>query len=216
MPTVLCYGDSNTWGYDPASGARHPREKRWPGVLAGLLPGCEIVEEGLPGRTTILDDPFEDGRNGLPYLGPCLASHAPIDVVVLMLGTNDTKTIFPRDAAGIAGGAARLVEVIQKSRSGPGQRAPQVLLVAPPPVTAPGPVQRIWGFSAGSVERAGQLAGFYRATAEMLGCAFLDGGSAAAVSPADAVHLDARAHEALGKAIAESVRPLLPAVAESR
>lgn len=209
MTTILCYGDSNTWGHDPATGERLPREKRWPGVLRRLLPACEIIEEGLRGRTTILDDPFEEGRNGLTYLTPCLATHEPIDLVVLMLGTNDVKTIFPLDAAGIAAGADRLVNVIRRSRCGPGQRSPQVLLVAPPPVTDPGPVQRIWGFSAGSVERARELAGFYRAAAGNLGCPFLDGGAFAAVSPADGVHLDERAHEALGTAIAENVRAVL-------
>jgi hypothetical protein len=70
VPTILCYGDSNTWGCHPASGARLGRDQRWPGVLRRLLPECEIIEEGLRGRTTILDDPFEDGRNGLTYLGP--------------------------------------------------------------------------------------------------------------------------------------------------
>jgi lysophospholipase L1-like esterase len=209
MTTILCYGDSNTWGHDPASGERLPGGKRWPGVLRRLLPGCEIVEEGLPGRTTILDDPFEEGRNGLAYLLPCLLSHAPIDLVVLMLGTNDSKTIFPLDAAGIAAAAERLVTVVRRSLCGPGSRSPQVLLVAPPPVTDPGPLQRIWGFSAGSVERARELPRYYRAAAEHLGCGFLDGSAVAAVSPADGVHLDASAHEALGSAIAESVRAAL-------
>lgn len=209
MTTILCYGDSNTWGHDPESGQRLPREKRWPGVLAKLVPGCEIVEEGLPGRTTILDDPFEEGRNGLAYLAPCLGSHAPIDLVVLMLGTNDVKTIFPLDAAGIAAGADRLANVIRRSRCGPAQGPPQVLLVAPPPVTDPGPVQRVWGFSAASVARARELGGFCRAAAERSGYRFLDAGAVAAVSPADGVHLDERAHQALGAAIAGSVRSIL-------
>jgi lysophospholipase L1-like esterase len=209
MPTILCYGDSNTWGYDPVSGQRFPREKRWPGVVRRLLPDCEVIEEGLPGRTTIFDDPFEDGRNGLTYLRPCLASHAPIDLVVLMLGTNDVKTVFPLDAAGIAAGADRLAGIVRGSGCGDGGGSPQLLLVAPPPVTAPGPVQRIWGFSAASVERASELARFYRAAAESSGYPFLDAGPVAAVSPADGVHLDERAHRALGNAIAESVRDLL-------
>ncbi len=209
MTTILCYGDSNTWGHDPASGGRLPREKRWPGILRRLVPRCEVIEEGLPGRTTILDDPFEEGRNGLAYLGPCLASHAPIDLVVLMLGTNDVKTIFPLDAAGIAAGADRLINVVRRSRTGPGQRAPEVLLVAPPPVTDPAPLQRVWGFSAASVERAGELARFYEAAARNQGCGFLDGGAVAAVSPADGVHLDDKAHQAVGTAIAERARALL-------
>jgi lysophospholipase L1-like esterase len=210
MTTILCYGDSNTWGANPSGFDRFPPTKRWPGVLRRLLPGCDVVEEGLRGRTTIFDDPFKDGRNGLTYLGPCLDTHAPVDLVVLMLGTNDVKTIFPFDAAGIAAGAARLVEVVQRSPHGPGQRPPKVLLVAPPPVAPPpSPLQRVWGFSAASVERARELPLFYRAAAANLGCAFLEGGTVASVSPLDGVHLDEAAHAALAAAIAASARELL-------
>jgi len=210
MTTILCYGDSNTWGSNPSGGDRFPPGARWPGIVRRLLPGCEVVEEGLRGRTTLFDDPFEDGRNGLTYLGPCLDSHAPLDLVVLMLGTNDVKTIFPLDGAGIAAGAARLVEVVQQSPHGPGQRPPKVLLVAPPPVLVPpSPLQRVWGFSAASVERARELPLYYRAAATNLGCAFLDGGAVASVSPLDGVHLDEAAHAALGAAIAASARELL-------
>jgi lysophospholipase L1-like esterase len=209
MRTVLCYGDSNTWGHDPASGLRHGPDQRWPGVLRRVLPGAWVIEEGLPGRTTLLDDPFEDGRNGLTYLGPCLASHRPIDLVVLMLGTNDVKGIFPLDAAGIAAAAARLLDVIGRSQAGPDGRAPAALLVAPPPVTAPGPVQELWGFSPVSVERARGLARLYRAAAEARGCGFLDAGEHVAVSPLDGVHLEAAAHQRLGTEIAARVAAML-------
>jgi lysophospholipase L1-like esterase len=209
MPTVLCYGDSNTWGHDPATNARLPAEKRWPGVLRRGVPEATVIEEGLSGRTTILDDPFEDGRNGLTYLVPCLASHRPLDVVILMLGTNDVKGCFPLDAPGIAAAAARLVDTVRRSQAGPGWGTPEVLLVAPPPVTAPGPVQELWGFSAVSVERARRLGELYRAAAESRACAFLDAGAVVSVSPLDGVHLDQAAHERLGTELAARVRALV-------
>ncbi len=208
MPTILCYGDSNTWGFDPASGRRFPEPKRWPGVLRRQLPDAWVVEEGLGGRTTVLEDPWEPGRNGEVYLLPCLATHAPIDLVVIMLGTNDVKGCFPRDAAGIAAGAARLVDLALRSQAGPGGGAPQVLLVAPPPVTAPGPLQEVWGFSAASVERSKDLARLYRAVAGSRACAFLDAGAFAAVSPLDGVHLDEAAQAKLGVEVARKVREL--------
>src|SRR5919204_1412889 len=134
MRTILCYGDSNTYGYDAATAGRFPRDVRWPGVVRRELgPEFEIIEEGLNGRTTIWDDPFVDGRNGRQYLGPCLQSHAPIHLVVLMLGTNDLKAVFRVSAPEIASGAAALVATIQTSRAGPGMAAPHVLLVVPPP-----------------------------------------------------------------------------------
>ena len=111
MPVIVCLGDSNTHGYDQATGLRFPSDVRWPGVLAAEVGGrAEVIEEGLNGRTTIWDDPYMEGRNGRAYLLPCLRSHAPIDVLVVMLGANDTKTIVGRSAAEIAAGAGALLD----------------------------------------------------------------------------------------------------------
>ena len=137
LPTVVCYGDSNTHGAIGATGLRYPREVRWPGVVARELAGrAHVVEEGLNGRTTIWDDPFSPGRNGRDYLRPCLDSHAPVAVVVIMLGTNDLKSILRLGPAEIAAGAGSLVDVARESASGPDGGPPAVLLVAPPPLGA--------------------------------------------------------------------------------
>jgi lysophospholipase L1-like esterase len=209
LPVVLCYGDSNTWGYDPATGKRFARDVRWPGVLASLLEGeARIVEEGLNGRTTVREDPYEPGRSGLAYLQPCLESHAPIDVVVLMLGTNDLKTTFGLGASDIAAGAATLVQSTQRSGTGPGGAAPLVLLVSPP---VPGDVHdhmELWGFE-GARERAATLPRLYRAAALNAAVAFLDASALVAADPSDGVHLAAQSHRILGTAIAGAVRPLL-------
>jgi len=211
MATILCFGDSNTWGFDPADGSRFPPDVRWPGVMRKHLPaGWQVIEEALCGRTALLDDPFEDGRNGLPYLVPCLASHAPVDLVALMLGTNDTKSFFPYDAPGIAAGISRLVETIQRSQRGPGGAPPRVLILAPAPVQAAKPLQEVWGFDALAVERSRGLARYYQAVAEKLGVGFLDAGKLVAVSPVDGVHLDRAALARLGEAVAHEVRQLLP------
>jgi len=109
MKTVLCYGDSNTWGYDPTSKERFAPETRWTGVLAESLGvAFRVIEEGLNGRTTVWDDPIEGHKNGQTYLVPCLASHKPIDLVVLMLGTNDLKMRFSVPADDIARGVGLL------------------------------------------------------------------------------------------------------------
>ena len=132
-PTVVCYGDSNTHGFDVAMFGRLGRTARWPGVLAAELgPSAAVVEEGLNGRTTIWDDPFEEGRSGRAYLGPCLASHAPVGVLVIMLGTNDSKLSFHLGATEIANGAGALVDLALRSGSGPDGGPPAVLLVVPP------------------------------------------------------------------------------------
>lgn len=136
MKTILCYGDSNTWGWNPDTGLRYPRDIRWPGRLQiELGPTYYVIEEGLNGRTTVWDDPIEEHKNGKTYLYPCLESHKPLDLVVLMLGTNDLKTRFWLSTLDIVSGIARLVEIIQSSRSGVQETSPKILLLAPPLVT---------------------------------------------------------------------------------
>src|SRR4051794_36747894 len=135
MKTVLCYGDSNTWGYDPATRTRYPLEVRWTGVLANRL-GLEyrVVEEGLNGRTTRWDDPIETGRTGLTYLRPCIESHQPLDLIIIMLGTNDLKRRFDLSASDIAQSAAELTDLAWRLGHEPDGSHAQVLLVAPPAV----------------------------------------------------------------------------------
>ena len=125
MPTVLAFGNSNTWGSIPGQDARMAPDVRWPGVMARALgTSFEIIEEGLRGRTTVFDDPEEPGRNGLVYFAPCLFSHAPLDLVVISLGCNDTKAKFSATPEMIAAGAERLLEASLVSESGPGGIAP--------------------------------------------------------------------------------------------
>lgn len=209
MPTVLCYGDSNTHGADPAGGERFTGDVRWPGVLRRELRNeVDVIEEGLNGRTTVWDDPFQEGRNGRAYLLPCLLSHEPVDLVVLLLGTNDLKAIYGLDAPRIAAGASTLVEIIQRSATGPGGRPPRTLLVVPPPVGATTTRSELWGFGR-AAEESRRLPTFYRTVAAETGCDLLDSGAHVAPSPLDGVHLDAEGHARLGLAIAVEVRRIL-------
>jgi lysophospholipase L1-like esterase len=115
MKEILCYGDSNTWGFTPATGARYPYAVRWPGVLGALLgSGCRITENGVNGRTTVFNDPDFPCRNGKTGLGYALCAGKPFDLVILMLGTNDLKFT---DAAGAARGAAELVALLQNANA---------------------------------------------------------------------------------------------------
>jgi lysophospholipase L1-like esterase len=209
MPTIVCYGDSNTHGYDAATGGRFARSVRWPGVLSAELGGAaDVIEEGLNGRTTIWDDPYLDGRNGRAYLLPCLRSHAPVDVLVLMLGTNDLKSIFGRSAAEIAEGAGALVELALLSGTGAEDSQPRVLLVAPPLLGGRTATSELWGFGEARA-RSQQFTALYRTAAELRGVAFLDAAPVAEVDPADGVHLTVAGHVALGRAAADAVRGLL-------
>lgn len=205
---ILCFGDSNTWGYVPVSAERYARNVRWSGVMAGLLgPAFEVIEEGQNGRTTVWDDPLEGGaKNGLSYLPACLESHHPIDLVILMLGTNDLKARFSLTALDIALGAERLLQTIQMSRCGVNGRAPLVLLAAPPPIDPKNDAAEMFS---GGREKSVFLARHYAEVAERAGCAFIDVGQCVSVDPADGIHYSAEVHRTLGAILAERVRLLL-------
>jgi lysophospholipase L1-like esterase len=204
MAVVVAFGDSNTWGCDPAGSGRFPPDVRWTGVMAATLgPGYQVIEEGLNGRTTVFDDPVEPGRRGLDYLGPCLLSHAPLDLVIIALGCNDMKARFAVEASEIALAAERLVALVQASGAGPGGTAPRVLLVAPPPV---GKLSLFSDMFRGADRKSRALAGFYAEVAERRGVGFVDAGQFIRCSDIDGIHYEADQHEALGRALAEAVR----------
>lgn len=209
MPTILTFGDSNTHGTPPMMDrllrARHGREVRWPQVMAQRL-GWDLVEEGLPGRTAQFDDPVMDGlMNGFPALRQALQSHGPLDVLTLMLGTNDVKTRFGATPAQVMAGMASLLDLAISPEMQDRHGGFRVLLICPPPVLETGVLAvDFWGAAA----KSQALPPLYAALAASRGVGFLDAGQVIAVSPVDGVHFDAPAHLALGAAVAEAVRAL--------
>jgi lysophospholipase L1-like esterase len=207
MHEILCFGDSNTWGYDPATGERFPGDVRWTGVLqASLGTGFRVIEEGLNGRTTVWEDPVEGDKVGKRHLLPCLESQAPLDLVILMLGTNDTKKRYSAPPSDIAAGVGVLLDIIARSAAGRKGAAPPVLLVCPAPLVT------LSGFSEmfeGGIEKSRAFAPLYAALAKARGCAFFDAGTVVKCSALDGVHFDAAAHRSLGEAVAKEVRKVL-------
>lgn len=206
MKTILCYGDSNTWGFNAITQDRYPLAERWTGVLAQLLGAAyRVVEEGLNGRTTVWDDPIEGYKNGREYLIPCLESHRPIDLVILMLGTNDLKKRFSVSAYDIAQSAGVLVDTIQKSAAGPGGSAPRVLLISPPVV---GKLTEFADMFEGAEAKSLKLAEYYSRTAELFRCDFLNAAEVIVSSDLDGIHLEADQHLKLGKAVAAKTKEI--------
>jgi lysophospholipase L1-like esterase len=207
--TLLCYGDSNTHGTMPMEmlegSGRFGHDERWPSLMArDLAPDWEVIAEGHPGRTTVHDDPVEGRhRNGLTILPAVLESHRPIDLVILMLGTNDLKPRFAVHAPDIALSLERMIGVMRASACGPDNSAPQVLLVAPPPVIEVGCLAEIFE---GAAPRSQRLGPSIRAAALRSGVPFFDAADHIAVSPVDGIHYDATAHAALALALAAAVR----------
>ncbi len=209
MTTILCFGDSNTHGTKPLPAPdvidRHGPDVRWPGLIAADLgPGYRVIEEGLPGRTTVHDDPIEGAHmNGLTALPMLVGSHSPLGIVILMLGTNDLKNRFAVTAADIAASLERLVITLRFLCSAPGRTQPGILLVAPPPIKE---VDWLAEKFVGGAEKSRKLGAAIRRSADRLGTAFLDAGEHIAVSPVDGIHYDALTHATLGKVIASAVR----------
>ena len=209
MKTILCYGDSNTWGYDPQTEDRYPLAQRWVSVLArDLGPGYQVIAEGLNGRTTVWPDPVEgEYKSGKSYLLPCLESHHPIDLVVLMLGTNDLKHRFGLSAWDIARAAGTLVEMIFATPWGPEGMPPQVLLLAPPATCVASTIFE--DMFAGADEKSLGLGRCYQQIAAEFCCEFLDTAAIIRSSPTDGIHFDASELPKLGAAVAAKVREVL-------
>ncbi len=211
--TLLCFGDSNTWGFEPGTMRRYPRTVRWPGVAAAALGGgWHVVEAGLNGRTTVFEDPLDD-RAGVRHLAPVLESAAPVDVVVIALGTNDLKTRMWASAYEIADGAGVLVDRVLASAAGPNDAPPGVLLVAPPPLTtlagwAARDPEAYEGFEQGwqqAEERSRQFAAQYARVARVRGVPLLDAGAHVRSSEVDGIHWSPEGHAAFGRAVAEAI-----------
>lgn len=190
---VLCFGDSNTYGSIPGvAGGRYDWETRWPGVLARELgDGWRVIEEGLPGRTTVFDDPLSPYRRGADYLPPCLGSHTPLDAVAIFLGTNDLKARFAAGPSDIAGGLAVLAQTALAS-------TPRVLLLGLPRLGA-----ELSAEFAGAAEKAAGLPQCIAEEAAAVGADFLDLADVATYSAVDGFHLDPAGHAATGHAVAQ-------------
>ena len=214
MKTIVCFGDSNTWGFDPVTVSRYGDRVRWTGVLQDRL-GAEykVIEEGQNGRTISQEDQSEGGwKRGLDYVCPMLESHMPVDLLIVMLGTNDMKRRFCLSADDIAGTLQTLLERAltfdSYRRMVPGRM--KILVVSPAPVGERMAESHFCGmFGTESVEKSRELAPRFAAVAEKMGCGFFDAAAVAFAGETDQLHLEQDGHAALGKALAEKVRELL-------
>lgn len=216
MKHILCFGDSLTWGYDPETSQRLDYNTRWTGILQKIL-GADyrIVEEGLNGRTTVYEDTFTPFLNyGVGYfaLPMLLDSHRPLDLVVLMLGTNDLQTHRQGTAKTAARGCSRCIDAIYKSTAGRDGKAPKVLLMAPPILKAPKKLMQL-AFSEvnqGMINESEQLADYYEEVASTFQAGFLNAGQYVESSLIDGVHLGKAENAALANALASKIQMMLP------
>ena len=212
--SIVCFGDSMTWGFDPRGAEaflRYGFAERWTRRLqAELGDGFHVIEEGLNGRTTVFDDPVLGGMSGLADLPNVLQSHMPVELLVLLLGTNDIKSRFGLNGVEIARCLARLIDVALKSGCGPDAGPPQVLVLVPPVL---GPVEETWLAPMFASERnravLEELRETYPVLAAEFGVACFDTNEAVKPGAIDGVHLDPDMLEPFAKAVAKEVRALL-------
>jgi lysophospholipase L1-like esterase len=210
---ILAFGDSLTYGANPIPGGpRHRYEDRWPTALErGLGGGARVIAEGLGGRTTVHDDHYANAdRNGARILPMLLASHGPLDLVIIMLGTNDLKPFHGRTAQECANGVKRLVQIVRGHAAGEGQPAPQIIIVSPPQLCATDHPEMMKHFGEdAAVAQSRLLAEWYKRRADEQGTFFFDASTVAEPDPADGVHLDAANTRAIGEGLVPLVKQVL-------
>ena len=207
MKRVLCYGDSNTWGWPPGGGYRYPKSQRWPGVLQlGLGGGFEIIELGQPGRLLKFGSTTVEEEHA-PLL-ELLQRDCDIDLVIIMLGTNDIISRPEQSPGQITEDLRDIIRSILEMDLLKGSVAPIVLLIAPP-LLENTEQDRFGGFDDIAVEKSSALRVCYKKLADELGCAFFDASDVIYASPLDGVHLEADAHRSLGEALVPICQNLL-------
>ena len=207
---ILCFGDSNTWGANPSDGSRYADTIRWTGILQRELgDGYQVIEEGYNGRTSIFDDVLEGRLGGIKYFGPCCDTQSPLDLIVLMLGTNDLKARFGLSPRTIAFGFNRYKDALEITPMYGNK--PRVLLVSPILIDPSYKNHLLFHdmFGEDATEKSMQLAQAYKEVADTNGWAFLNAAEYATASHVDGVHMEPDSHESLGTALAKKVKSIL-------
>ena len=217
MKRILCYGDSNTWGYDPvntdpATGlpARYDENTRWPCVMQKLLgDGYYVWEAGLGGRTTVFDDPLMPTRNGVRDFEMVLQTCDPVDCIIFALGTNDTKDMFHASSLVITRAMERVLQVCKSTLMQSRSPDAKIIIACPVIPVAAGTGEYLYGFSKQSTQTGEELREKYAQLADEHGCAYIDINSIAMPSPADGAHLDPDGHKRLAIEMAQLVQRLI-------
>ena len=211
MKTILCYGDSDTWGYNPDGTGRYPKHIRWTSVLQNELgDGYDVIPEGLNGRTTVWDDQVRgEYKNGKTYLLPCLHTHKPIDLVTLFLGGNDLQCRFNVTSLEIAQSIEMLVNIIKKSETGPDMDSPEILVIIPPPILIPKGTREELGYLIPDYEKAVEKSKnfpieFTKVLSDQ--CHLIDSSKFIKMSDKDGIHLEPESHAILGKEVAKYIK----------
>ena len=208
---IICFGDSNTWGYDPVSGSRYDENTRWTMRMQQILgEGYQVIEEGQNGRTIACEDPWEWGnKKGMDYILPMVESHVPFDTLIIMLGSNDLKRKFHLPAGDIAGSLQNMLMQLRgflKYKCGDAN--PRILIVSPIYIGEDiknSPFAEFFDCEY-ALENSKRLAFWYKLVADQFDCEFFDAATVAEAGKVDSLHLSAEGHKKLAEALADIVK----------
>ncbi|MDO4711133.1 MAG: GDSL-type esterase/lipase family protein [Peptostreptococcaceae bacterium] len=211
MKNIVCFGDSNTHGFRASDGGRFLKSQRWTGILSERIGDrFHIIEEGLNGRTTTFEDPVQECRAGVNYITPCLLSHKPISLLIIMLGTNDTKERFGASSAVIALGLKRLVQKAMSTECWVNGK-PNILIVVPKNIEKE--YEKTFALAVmgkGCAEKSQGLREEYKNIADLLGCHWMDANEfVTANDPIDCIHLTEQGHREFAIAMENKIREIL-------
>jgi len=217
MKKILCYGDSNTWGYNPekfntktGQFFRYEFNERWPGILSEMLgDDYTIIEEAYNGRTTVFEDPNRPGRMGLGHLNVSFWSHEPLDAIVIMLGINDTKDVFSAQPAVIGWGMERLVRELKYVIPASLSKDVKILLIAPTLLEKMENGEYFPGYSEASRKKTEQLPALYENIAKRYGCYFLNAAEFTTANPVDGIHMPASQHKKLAAEVYKKIKEMI-------
>lgn len=210
VKSILCYGDSNTYGLKSDLVSRYTKDERWTGILQKRLgEDYYIIEEGLGGRTTVWDDPIEEYKNGKTYLIPCLDSHKPLDLIILMLGTNDLKCRFSVSPFDIASSVENLVKTILKSDAGIEFSVPKILLVPPVPIKSVGRTNDIDQMIPDMERRSKALIPYYKEIADKYNIYYMNPEGKVEINNIDGIHYSLKGHEQMAVLMEEKIKQIL-------
>ena len=211
MKQILVYSDSISWGIIPMSRRRFDFNQRWPGILEHQLnqagKNVRVIEDCLNGRRTMYEDPIRPGRNGLIGLGQRVEVNSPLDLIILMLGTNDFQANHEHTALDAKNGMRALINAIRNTQLEPGMKMPEILVITPPPILTP--QGDIAAKFQGAQHKCIGLAEAYQDLCQELHCHFFDAASVTSSSKVDGVHFDIDQHLIFGKAISTLINQIL-------
>lgn len=206
MANVLFFGDSLTWGFNPVDDGRYSVKERFTGIIDEMFSDFYVIAEGMKGRTTVFEDGMREGRNGRKALTAILYTHAPLDIVVVMLGVNDVKTRFMASPQEITKGMQLIIETIEAYSLWGNSKKPEILIISPPTIREDMTGSNFEGiYGMDGAKKVQMLSVCYEKLAKARGCYFLDASKICSAEHTDGVHIDAEGHLALAGAIAKKL-----------